>query len=287
MNTADVFDKSIWPLYTPGAHWALSDDLKRIGKLENYDTTFADYHIDVNDLPTGKYGLGKCNALADIYVDLYDDYPALMTNCITGASLFINEKCIETVQRTSKSSKIRFTIFQAEDSMLPLFVLNEDSLIVKLHLASYSDVHFIPTQSIRATGMLVNIKSEEISFFVAASNLAVISWDGYQNHVFLHTKKETPDPVLLFTGLNRDADREADRDADHEDREDREDREAVVHSPICLGRNLCGHPGSDDASVLNMLNDAFLNMASDLASNENSTYKEMLDLLEKSDLDNK
>lgn len=186
MIDTDVFDTSIWPCFTPGMHWALSDEIKRIGKLCSVDSDndTVEYEINVDRLPDGETGLWHFNALRNISVGL-DDWPSHIKRLVVGATLCLGPKALQSTDYTEKHADIDFDMFSG-DSVLPLFVVDEAMLTLRVHFKSLSSsvTSCLPKYAGTAQGLLCRFKSKDRAFFVAGSNQSVLSWDGHQSHVF-------------------------------------------------------------------------------------------------------
>jgi hypothetical protein len=192
MIDSDVIDTTIWPCFTPGMHWALSDDVRKIGSLSsvNTDNDTVEYEINVDNLPDGETGLWHFNALRNFAVGL-DHWPSHISDQVTGATLCLGPMALQTVQRTEDDDDIVFSMFSG-DSILPLFVVDDSVLTLRVHFKSLDDNHCLPKYAGIAQGLLCKFKNRKRPFFVAASTQSVLSWDGYQSHVFQTASVEAP-----------------------------------------------------------------------------------------------
>jgi len=184
MDSNDIFDKSIWPLFTPGLHWALSDPIKYIGRLSKVDDDSVEYTINSKNLPDGDEGLWHVNALRDITFNL-TDMPSEVQDAIESVTLCLGPKALQSIKVESTSSDILFSMF-SNGSILPLFVVDDDRLSISVQFKTSLDNmrSRISAKAIHATGLLVKIKERQKSFFVAGSKDSVLTWDGHQSHVY-------------------------------------------------------------------------------------------------------
>lgn len=208
----DIFEKSIWPCSTPDLFWALSDILDDIAQLSELQDDVVEYHVQDRDLPAGRLGLAKMEALRDLRLDL-SQWPSSLARKVKSATLSLGSKALEVVRRrdrTDLGEVLRFTIFTGPH-ILPLFVVDEP-LTVRVDCDFLSDVErtAVPRQVCRATGLLCTIKSTNKPFFVAASSNAILTWDGTQSHV-MHTSSarsshadDSDDDVILPSDSQRD-----------------------------------------------------------------------------------
>ena len=182
-----VIDKSAWPCFTPGMHWALSDRIFDIGAMCNVDldNDCIEYEIDVDDLPNGEDALYHFNAMVNIVVRL-SDWPKQLAVKADTATLCVGLKALEQVSFSS-DGKATFTMFTGS-SILPLFVLGDDKLTVRVHFKglSHDEACIAPQHTVDATGLLVRFKSKTTAFFVAACPTAVLTYDGQQWRVLQH-----------------------------------------------------------------------------------------------------
>jgi hypothetical protein len=186
MIDSDIVDTSIWPCFTPGMHWALSDEVRRIGRLCSVDSDndTVEYEINVDRLPDGETGLWHFNALRNISVGL-DDWPSNIRRLVVGSTLCLGPKALQTVDHTEKHADIEFDMFTG-DSILPLFVVDEAILTLRVHFRSLNSsvTNCLPKYAGTAQGLLCKFKCRDRAFFVAGSRQSVLSWDGHQSHVF-------------------------------------------------------------------------------------------------------
>lgn len=183
MDSDDIYDKSIWPLFTPGMHWALSDDVRYIGKLSKIEDDSIEYSIRSYNIPEGEDGLWHINALRDITFNLTDMSDRHSVESVT---LCLGDKALQCVKVLSTSNDVVFSMF-SDTNILPLFVFDEDVLSVSVQfkesLSLQSKSNFNP-KAIHAKGLFVRIKEKHKPFFVAGSKDSVLTWDGQQSHVY-------------------------------------------------------------------------------------------------------
>ena len=194
-----VVDKSAaWPCFTPGMHWALSDKVFDIGRMSKIDLTndCIEYDIDLDDLPIGDKALHKFNAIHDFVVYM-NELPKPLADKAAAATMCIGDKAVEQVP-VGPTGKAIFTLFSGQ-SILPLFVLENQKLTVRLHFKDLteSDASMAPREAVDATGLLVNIKDESTAFFVAACETAVITYDGFKACVIQKASEEVEHPVRI------------------------------------------------------------------------------------------
>ena len=183
-----IFDKSLWPCFTPDLFWALSDNISKCAIVKSIEEDFVEYDIQTSDLPDGKAGLWRFNALRDIRVSL-DNWPSKLRSKIHSATLCLGDKALEEVIRTPHNAyeyeDLKFSMF-TDDSILPLFVVDDNSLTVRLMFRpSLTDNErlLVPTKAIDACGLLVKIKDQKRPFFVAGCSDSILSWDGQQSRI--------------------------------------------------------------------------------------------------------
>lgn len=188
MDSNDIFDKSIWPLFTPGMHWALSDSIKFIGRLNRVEDDSVEYSIRSYKLPEGDDGLWHINALRDITFNLSDFDETLEVKSVT---LCLGSQTLQCVKVEDQGTDVMFSMF-SDTNILPLFVIDDDTLSVSVQfkesLSSEARM-LVPPKAIHATGLLVKIKERQKPFFVAGSKESVLTWDGQQSRV--HSKAIT------------------------------------------------------------------------------------------------
>ena len=221
------FDKSIWPCYTPDLFWALSDDITRCGILKVVEDDAVEYEIQTRDLPDGRIGLWRFNALRNISVDL-SAWPQKLRAKIQTATLCLGDKALEEVIRgphnPEEDDSIQFTMFTG-DSILPLFVVDEDPLLVRLIFRpalTDNERLLVPSKAIDASGLLVKITDKK-PFFVAGCSDSILTWDGAQSRVISKhlidkqdtvstmsaetesdTEKVLIDPIARWKAVNND-----------------------------------------------------------------------------------
>jgi len=190
MNS-EIFDTTVWPCHTPDLFWALSDTLDNIGRLVEATDDQLQYQMDDQNLPVGRQGLGKCEALRDFRIDL-DLFPTSVARKIRSATLSFGSKALETVMRQDRmdlGEVLRFTMFTGSH-ILPNFVIDEPvSVSLECDFLTDHERSMLPRQAVRATGLLCTIRTTSKAFFVAASRKAILTWDGAQSHV-VHTPDE-------------------------------------------------------------------------------------------------
>lgn len=182
MNSSDIFDKSIWPCFTPGLHWALSDPILNIASLSSMDDDSVEYSIDTQNLPDGEHGLWHFNALRDIEFNL-SDWPSKLSSQIESVTLCLGPKALQTLKISKNTT---FTMF-TEEFILPLFVVDDDDLKISIQFKASleaQDRFTLPRKCLNATGLLVRIKERSKAFFVAGSKESVLTWDGHQSHIW-------------------------------------------------------------------------------------------------------
>jgi hypothetical protein len=171
-----VYDKSVWPLFTPDLFWALSDPIEDIASLGKIDSNFAEYEIDISDLPEGQQALWNANALRNIKVSL-DSFPRVLRKKLVSASLCIGNSSIETLD--ANSDCIEFTIFSGSN-ILPLFVVKNEKLLIRIQFSEIEDDErsLMPYKCIEADSLLVRIKNTREAFFVGACKDSIVTWTG-------------------------------------------------------------------------------------------------------------
>jgi hypothetical protein len=206
MDTNDIFDKTVWPLFTPGMHWALSDPVRFIGRLSQVEDDSISYTIRSFNMPDGDDALYHVNALRDITFNLTDMDDDLRNN-VESVTLCMGSSALQSVKVESTSSDVMFSMF-SDTSILPLFVFDEEKLNVSVQFKTSITNEMrccINPKAVHATGLLVKIKDTRKSFFVAGSKDSVLTWDGHQCHVFskactprafmVNDSFEMPDPL--------------------------------------------------------------------------------------------
>jgi len=192
--------KSIWPCYTPDLFWALSDKIKKIATRTSLEEDYVEYEIQTEQLPEGREGLWNFNALRHIKVGL-DDWPEVIQKKAVSATLSLGHKALEEIKLADAPDT--FTMFSGEN-ILPLYVVQEP-LVVTVHFRpalTENEMHLLPMSSIRAQGLMVNIKNEDKAFFVAASKLTALTWDGQCAHVNSATdSKDVEDYESLWNAV--------------------------------------------------------------------------------------
>lgn len=184
-SDAGIYEKAIWPCFTPDLFWALQDEVRNIGQLVHVADDAAEYEILTDELPEGEYALWHFNALRDIRLGLRS-WPLQLRKRIDEATLCLGDRALQTVRLDSPEDDIQFDMFSGA-SILPLFVVDDDTLTVRIQFKqgmTDSECHMVPKQGVHATGLLTRIKERQKAFFVAASSQSVLTWDGSQNHVF-------------------------------------------------------------------------------------------------------
>lgn len=175
---------SAWPCFTPGMHWALSDNLFEIGRFKRFDLNndCIEYEIDLDDLPLGDTALHKFNAIRN-FVVYASDMPKPLAAKAAAASMCIGSKAVEQVP-FGPTGKAIFTLFSGA-SILPLFVMESETLTVRIHFKDLTeaDALLAPREAVDAQGLLVKIKHTDKSFFVAGCDTAVVTFDGSSIHV--------------------------------------------------------------------------------------------------------
>lgn len=184
MNSSEIFDKAIWPLFTPGLHWALSDEIQNIAALSSLDDDSAEFSIDTQNLPDGTMGLWHFNALRDITFNL-EDWPLKLKEKIESVTLCLGSKALQTLSFVNDDENTMFTMFSNE-FIMPLFVVDDDDLKISIQFKESlgPERRLVPKRCLGATGLLVRIKERQKAFFVAGSKESVLTWDGHQSHVF-------------------------------------------------------------------------------------------------------
>ena len=178
MTSEGVFDKSKWPLQAPDLFWALSDELQDIGELGLHDENFAEYEIDLNDLPDGSLALNSVNAIRNIRVNVFD-FPRPLRNKLKAFSLCLGSQTLEYIsaekQRANENS---FSIFSGQN-ILPLFAIDAQ-LIVRVFFEDLEadEEALLPYKCIDCEGLLVRVKTTSKAFFIGACNQSIVSWDG-------------------------------------------------------------------------------------------------------------
>ena len=178
MEQSEIYDTKVWPCYTSGIYWALSDYVKRIGTMFKCDETYAEYDIAYDSLPNGENGLWNFSAIRNIEVAPRD----FLGLTVVGASLYISGQLVEHIE-SNEDEDITFKTLQAE-MFLPFFVLESETLTVRVHFQENVNESTVPRSALRAEGLLVRIKNTSKPFMVACSDTALVSWDGHQCHVF-------------------------------------------------------------------------------------------------------
>jgi len=184
-----VFDKSLWPCFTPDLFWALSDPITKCGEVKLVEDDVVEYEIQTSNLPDGKIGLWRFNALRDIKITLAQ-WPSKLRSKIQSATLCLGDKALEEIICGPHSSyddgeDIKFTMFSKE-SILPLFVVDEDSLSVRIMFRpalTDNERLQVPSKSVDALGLLVRVQDTKKAFFVAGCSDSILSWDGQQSRV--------------------------------------------------------------------------------------------------------
>jgi hypothetical protein len=136
-----------------------------------------EYDIDLKNLPEGQRALWNINALRDIR--LGSDFPDELAHKIKSMTLCVGKKALDYTVTTY------FNIFQKQD-ILPLFVIHDQKITVRICFKELSenDRFKIPRKTMKAEGLLVKIKEKTVPFFVAASEYAILTWDGEKHHIF-------------------------------------------------------------------------------------------------------
>ena len=165
------YDTSSWPCQTPDLYWALSDDLRNIGRRTFVDEDFAEYEIDINDLPDGRRALWKINALRNINVLGLDD-TAVKASLVLGSS---------TLQTIDLDETTEFSMF-TKDQLLPLFIL-DDPLVVRIEFRGLRDIQSVPRKLVDADGLLIRVTDKKMPFFVGASKDSILTYDGFKANV--------------------------------------------------------------------------------------------------------
>jgi hypothetical protein len=185
MNSSDIFDKTLWPCFTPGLHWALSDSILNISALSSMDDDSVEYSIDTQNLPDGEHGLWHFNAIRDITFNI-NDWPLKLKTQIESVTLCLGSQALQTLKLAKDAENTTFTMF-SEDFILPLFVVDDDDIKISIQFKDSlepQDRFMMPKRCLNATGLLVRIKERTKPFFVAGSKESVLTWDGHQSRVF-------------------------------------------------------------------------------------------------------
>jgi hypothetical protein len=171
-----VYDKSVWPLYTPDLFWALTDPIEDIACLSNVDDTFAEYEIDTSDLPEGLQGLWNANALRNIKISL-DSFPRLLRKKLVSGSLCLGNVTLE--HQKADGQDITFKMFTGQN-ILPLFVVKNEKLVVRIQFTNIEldERSLVPYKCVQADSLLVRIKNVREAFFVAACKDSLVTWTG-------------------------------------------------------------------------------------------------------------
>jgi hypothetical protein len=181
MIDTEIVDTTLWPCFTPGLHWALSDEVRKIGSLSSVDCDAAEYEINVEELPDGEEGLWRFNALRNISVGLCL-WPSFLSKQVTGATLCLGSKALQSVCK-NEDDDIVFNMFSG-DSILPLFVVDDSVLTLRIQFRQDPRDLNLPQYAGLAQGLLCKFKNRKKPFFVAGSSDSVLSWDGFQSHIF-------------------------------------------------------------------------------------------------------
>jgi hypothetical protein len=160
-------------------YWALSDYIKRIGTMFKVEESCAEYDIAYDSLPNGESGLWNFTAIRNIEVAPRD----FLGLTVTGASLYISGQLVEHIDALDSEEDLVFKTLQSE-MFLPFFVLESETLTVKVHFLESVNESMVPRVALRAEGLLVKVKHTSKPFMVACSDTALVSWDGHQCHVF-------------------------------------------------------------------------------------------------------
>jgi hypothetical protein len=172
------YETSSWPCQTPDLFWALSDDLRNIGKRVFLDEDFAEYEIDTDEMPDGRHALWKINALRNINVIGLDD-------SAVKASLVLGSSVLQTIDLDQTTEFSMFT----KDHILPLYIL-DDPLVVRIEFRNQTDQRSVPRKLIDAEGLLVKIKDKKMPFFVSASSDSIMTYDGFKTSVKSRVESE-------------------------------------------------------------------------------------------------
>ena len=171
----EIFEMGQWPCATVGLHWALQDYVKYIATLINIESpTRAVYEINVEDLPHGETALHTFNALRNIEI-VQRDF-ACDLNYVKRASLYLDSTLIDSVDLTLDTQEAVLPLF-SDQCILPFFIVDNQTLCVKLDFERPIELQTLPKRCLRAQGLLVTIKTKQRPFFVGASNVALLSWD--------------------------------------------------------------------------------------------------------------
>jgi hypothetical protein len=164
------YETSSWPCQTPDLFWALSDDLRNIGKRTFLDEDFAEYEINVDELPDGRHALWKINALRNINVIGLDD-------SAVKASLVLGSSVLQTIDLDQTTEFSMFT----KDQILPLYIL-DDPLVVRIEFRNQTQRN-VPRKLVDAEGLLIRVKDKKMPFFVGASSDSILTYDGFKADV--------------------------------------------------------------------------------------------------------
>ena len=185
---------SAWPCFTPGMHWALSDNVFEIGRLKRFDLNndCIEYEIDLDDLPLGDTALHKFNAIRN-FVVYASDMPKPLAAKAAAASMCIGSKAVEQVP-FGPTGKAVFTLFSGS-SILPLFVMEDQTLTIRIHFKDLTEADSVlaPRDAVDAQGLLVKIKRTDRPFFVAGCDTAVVTYDGCSVNVIQNASGFDPD----------------------------------------------------------------------------------------------
>lgn len=204
MSTDGIYDKSKWPLQTSDMFWALSDVIEDIAQLEHKDDSFAEYIIDLEDLPEASLALWNLNALRHVRLSL-NSFPGSIRSKLKAASLHIGSKAIERITIKPSSDSANFSIFSGEH-VLPLFIMKNEKMSVRIEFNGLSedDQNKVPYKCIDADALLVRIKTMKNSFFVAACAQSIITYDGTEVHVQCANDRTDRDHTL-FPGCGQES----------------------------------------------------------------------------------
>ena len=213
-----VYDKSVWPLFTPDLFWALTDPIEDIASLSNVDDTFAEYEIDTLDLPEGQHGLWNANALRNIKISL-DSFPRLLRKKLVGASLCLGNF---TLEQHRAEGDIMFKIFTGSN-ILPLFVVKNEKLIVRIQFTNIEsdERSLMPYKCTLADSLLVRIKNVREAFFIAGCKDSIVTWTGtkcsVRSNLCIHREDSETESEEEFSPfgppkLNRESNRESNRE---------------------------------------------------------------------------
>lgn len=200
------YEKSIWPCFTPDMFWALSDEVRDIGRCKRGVGQTFEYDIDYDELPNGELGLWRFNGLRDIVVAI-EEWPYEIRHLVKSATLCLDDKALETV--TTKGENIQFTIFSKE-SILPIALLKSELLTVSI---LFEDAGTMPPRhAIHATGLFMQSKDRSMPkpFFIAGIQGAVVSWNGSEIVVNQsaggdRTQRESVEPEPISDDMTYDA----------------------------------------------------------------------------------